>query len=103
MNKLLTLGLGIVVFGIACKRPGDPFPRICTDKGWYKVNDTIQLSNCSDRSQAQRWVLPDGTTSTNATIYFVPGEAKEYYFDLYVTHEDFVNEYKASRTIYVAP
>ena len=103
MNKMLFLLAGVLLTAVACKRPGEPFPRICTDKGSYKVNDTIQLSNCSDRSQAQRWVLPDGTTTTQATFYYVPTSSKGYTFDLYVTNDEFVNEYKATRTVYVNP
>jgi hypothetical protein len=48
--------------------------------------------------------MPDGSQSTAAYVYFVPPTAAtSYTFRLYVTDEDFVQEYEAVKTIYVNP
>lgn len=88
---------------VSCKRKGEPEPKICTDRNDYRLTDTIRLTNCSENYTAQRWLLPDGTQSTAATVYFVPQAPIAYTFRLFVTNEDFVQEYQAIREITVAP
>jgi hypothetical protein len=94
----------LAVIAVGCKKKGEPYPRICTDKNDYRIVDTIRLENCSERYTKQRWVMPDGSQSTAAYVYFVPPTAAtSYTFRLYVTDEDFVQEYEAVKTIYVNP
>lgn len=97
----LIIALAFVIVG--CKRKGEPFPRICTPKEDFFMKDTIKLSNCSERYTKQRWVMPDGSVSTTTDVYFVPSAPITYTFKLYVTDEDFVQEYEAVRQITVAP
>lgn len=93
----LLIILSVVLCGLySCDRPGEPEVRICTTKDVYKTTDTIKLSNCSLRSQKQRWVLPDGNTATDKEIYYVPSGAGVYNFTIYVSNDDFVNEYATS-------
>lgn len=98
MKQFLLL-LCIAVFAIACKRRGEPKPIICINDKVYKTLDTITVVNCSERYTKQRWVLPDGASSNNNTVFFVPIEAGTYTFKLYVSDDDFVNEYEAIRQI----
>ena len=93
----------VVLVAIGCKRKGEPFPRICTPKQDYVMGDTIKLTNCSDRYTKERWVMPDGVTSTANTVYFIPLAPITYTFKLYVTDEDFVQEFEAVRQLTVAP
>jgi hypothetical protein len=91
----------IVISFIACQRNGAPDVRICSGKDSYKTTDTLKMLNCSLRSQKQRWVLPDGTKSNDNTVYYVPTGAGNYEFTLYVSDDDFVNEYSTSYTAIV--
>jgi hypothetical protein len=94
----------LILLGFAsCKRKGEPEPKICTDKNDYRLTDTIRLTNCSENYTGQRWLLPDGTQSTASSVYFVPQAPIAYTFRLFVTDEDFVQEYQAIREITVAP
>lgn len=94
---------GLLMLTVACKRKGEPFPRICTSKEEFSMKDTIKLTNCSERYTKQRWVMPDGSTSTASYVYFIPTAPITYSFKLYVSDEDFVQEYEAVKQITVAP
>lgn len=91
----------LVLTVASCRRPGAPYPRICPAKESYRITDTIQVTNCSERFSTQRWVLPDGSTSVNPTAFYVPPSAGSYTFKLYVSDDDFVNEYGAEKVIIV--
>ena len=93
----------VVLVAVGCKRTGEPFPRICTPKEEFNMTDTIKLTNCSERFTKQRWVMPDGSTSTASFVYFIPTAPITYTFKLYVSDEDFVQEYEAVKQITVAP
>jgi hypothetical protein len=95
--------VGVLTMAVSCKRNGEPYPRICTPKEDFNMKDTIKLSNCSERYTKQRWVMPDGSTSLASDVYFIPSAPITYTFKLYVTDEDFVQEYEAVRQITVAP
>jgi hypothetical protein len=101
--KYLIVLVAIVSIAVGCKRKGEPFPRICSNKEVYKMGDTIKVSNCSDRYTKQRWLMPDNTQSTADYAYFVPLSSDSFTFRLYVTDENFVQEYEAIKTLYVAP
>ncbi|MBL7755489.1 MAG: hypothetical protein JNM44_13525 [Chitinophagaceae bacterium] len=97
MKRILLLSTLSLLFLIACRRPGAPEPLICSDKTVYKVLDTMRVNNCSKNFSKQRWVLPDGSPSTLESVYFVATTPGIYTFKLYVSDDDFVNEYE---TIY---
>lgn len=101
--KYAVLMMLMVLAATGCKRKGEPIPKICTSKTDYRMTDTIRLDNCSERYTKQRWLLPDGSQSTAAYVYFVPTAPISYTFRLYVTDEDYVQEYEAIREITVAP
>lgn len=92
----------ILLFGLyACDKPGEPDARICPGKDSYKTTDTIKMINCSLRSQKQRWVLPDGTQSTDNEVFYIPNGAGVYNFTIYVSDDDFVNEYATTLGVIV--
>lgn len=100
----------LTLFALACKRKGEPFPRICTEtvttvaeEVTIKLTDTLALVNCSERYSKQRWVMPDGATSNKETVYFVPPYIGDFIVKLYVSDDDFVNEYEAIRKVKVVP
>jgi hypothetical protein len=101
--KYLLLVVAVLSLAVGCKRKGEPVPKICTSKENYKYTDTIRLENCSDRYTKQRWLMPDGSQSTASVVYFVPTAPITYQFRLYVTDENFVQEYEAIKEITVAP
>ena len=102
---------GILAFSLlACKRSGEPIPRICTqtnnavnDLVTIKLGDTLALVNCSEKSTRQRWVMPDGGNSTQETVYFIPSNVDTYTVRLFVSNNDFVNEYQAIQRVAVIP
>jgi hypothetical protein len=101
---MISLGL------FACKRKGEPEPRICTqakeslnDDVTIKITDTLTLINCSKRYTYQRWEMPDGATSTKETVYFVPDGIGLFVVKLFVSDDDFVNEYQAVKNVTVIP
>ncbi len=88
-----------IMFVTACQRKKEPFPKICPNKPSYKVNDTMQVVNCSKDFTKQRWVLPDGSTSTQGTVYFVPTTPGSYLFTLFVSNADYISDYKVTYTL----
>lgn len=103
MKKIMILSL-VVLAAVACrKKKGEPKPRICTNKEFYKVNDTMTLENCSLNSTRQKWILPDGTTSLNPIIKYVVNQSGDFTFRLYVGNENFVQDYEAIHTVSVTP
>lgn len=109
MKQLIVL-LAFCLFIISCKRRGEPVPAICTkesitqgDNVTIRLTDTLALVNCSKRSTKQRWVMPDGGSSTNETAYFVPTSTGTFQVRLYVSNDDFVNEYEDVKNIIVTP
>lgn len=93
----------IFLLSISCRRPGAPDPKICSSKTSYVLADTIKLENCSKRYTKQRWLLPDGSQSTSGNIFFKAPSPGSYQFRLFVSDEDFVNEYEAIYTAVVNP
>jgi hypothetical protein len=100
MKKIFFIALILGAF-VACKKSGSPEAKICVSKEIYKTTDTIQLVNCSLRSSKQRWVLPNGVRSMDKTIYYVPNGAGSYSFTIYVSDDDFVNEYTTTQIVVV--
>ncbi|MEZ5046247.1 MAG: hypothetical protein R2831_04575 [Chitinophagaceae bacterium] len=100
---ILGLSFFFVAFLSACRKPNAPEPLICNEKTIFSVKDTIKMSSCSKNAETYRWVLPDGSTSTLESVYFVAPQAGSYLFTLYVSNPKFVNEYKATQTITVNP
>ena len=105
---LFLLSVCLVLF--ACKRKGAPYPLICTEANitagdliTIKQTDTLVLVNCSKNYSKQRWVMPDGGTSTNETVYFIPTGIDTFLVRLYVGDDDFLNEYEAVRRVAVIP
>lgn len=101
--RLIICSLLIALGLFACRRPNPPEPLICTADGGHKVLDTIRMENCSKKFTTQRWILPDGSPSTLPNVYYVPQAAGSYTFQLFVSDNDFVNEYKAIYTVEVNP
>lgn len=108
--KQLFLFAFILLFAISCKRKGEPYPRICTETNeavddfvTMKLSDTLTLVNCSKRYTKQRWVMPDGGTSTQETVYFIPTGLDTFTIRLFVSDDDFVNEYEAIKQVVVNP
>ncbi len=89
------LFMATVIF-FSCRKKDTPEPRICPDKQSYTKTDTMRVVSCSKYNTKQRWILPDGSPSTQSTVYFVPGVAGAYTFTLFVSSDDFVNEYKTT-------
>jgi hypothetical protein len=83
------------------KKKGEPKSIICTDKMVYAKTDTVKLTNCSENFTKQRWLLPDGTQSTAAAVYFVPPTVGSYKFSLYVSNDDFIYDYESFKYIEV--
>ncbi len=109
MKQLLLL-LSICLFAFACKRKGEPIPSICTESAasvddlvTIKQTDTLVLVNCSKHFTTQRWVMPDGGTSTDATVYFIPSGVDTFLVHLYVSNDAFVSEYEAVKRVAVIP
>jgi hypothetical protein len=109
MKQFLVV-LTLLSFFIACKKKGEPIPRICVetkdaidDQVTIKYDDTLALVNCSERFSNQRWVMPDGGSSTDASVYFVPPALGSYTVRLYVSNKEFLNEYEAVKQITVIP
>ena len=103
-SRLFTL-LVMLVFATlivtSCKRKKEPFPKICPNKTSYSINDTVQVVNCSEDFTKQRWILPDGSTSTQGTVYFVPSTPGSYLFTLFVSNNDYISDYKVTQYITV--
>ena len=86
----------MVVLATSCrKKAGEPEAKICANKTSYVKQDTIILENCSKNFTKQRWILPDGTHTTNGTVYFVPASVGTYKFSLYVSNDDYIYDYEA--------
>ncbi|MBK7763361.1 MAG: hypothetical protein IPI46_08295 [Bacteroidetes bacterium] len=109
MKPFLLLAL-IILMAVSCKRNGEPYPRICTETNeeindlvTMKLADTLTLVNCSKRYNKQRWVMPDGGTSTQETVYFIPSGLDTFTIRLFVSDDDFVNEYEATKRVVVNP
>jgi len=109
MKHLLFLAC-IALFAISCQRRGEPVARICTEANissgenvTVHLNDTLVLVNCSERYTKQRWLIPGGGTSNDETAYFVPTTVGFFNVYLYVSDEDFVNEYEAVKIVEVLP
>lgn len=104
----LILTLSLLFF--ACKRKGEPFPRICTESAntvgdvvTMKLTDTLVLVNCSEHYTKQRWVMPDGGSSVNPTVYFIPSGLDTVIVRLFVSNDDFLNEFEATKRVAVIP
>jgi hypothetical protein len=94
----------------ACERRGEPVPLICTeakisvnDQVTIRQSDTLVLVNCSKRFSKQRWELPNGGTSTSETVYYIPESTGTFEIRLFVSNDDFVNEYEAVKYVVVNP
>ncbi|MBP9933070.1 MAG: hypothetical protein KBF25_05205 [Chitinophagaceae bacterium] len=103
MKQMLLLTVFAVLVLISCRRPGAPEPLICSDRSVYQVLDTIKMNNCSKNFSKQRWILPDGSPSTLESVYYVAQNPGIYTFKLYVSDDDFVNEYETMYQIQVNP
>ena len=101
MKKICLFGLVLSVGFLACKKRGEPDAKICASKDVYKISDTLKMVNCSERSTKQRWVMPDGTKSTDNQVYYVPTGAGNYAFTIYVSDDDFISEYAHTYTAVV--
>jgi hypothetical protein len=94
----------------ACKRKGEPIPSICTESAisagdlvTMKLSDTLVLVNCSKNYTIQRWMMPDGGSSSSETVYFIPPYVDTFTVQLFVSNDHFVNEYKAIKRVAVIP
>jgi hypothetical protein len=101
--KNSVLILVVLISFIACKKKQEPQPQICFGKEIYKYKDTIVVSNCSKYYTGLRWVMPDGTQTKVETIYFVPSAPNIYTFTIYVNNNDYITEYKTTKSITVTP
>ena len=110
MMKYCLLICCLVLCLFACKRRGEPVPKICPqgkevidNKVTIKLTDTLILVNCSERFTKLRWEMPDGGTSTQETVFYVPSTIGIFDAHLFVSNNDFVNEYEAVQQIEVIP
>ncbi len=108
--KQLFLILSLSLLFFACKRKGEPVPLICTESATavgdvvtIHLKDTLALVNCSTHYTKQRWVMPDGGSSNNPTVYFIPAGLDTVTVHLFVSNDDFVNEYEAIKRVAVLP
>jgi hypothetical protein len=101
--KYSVLILVVLLSFIACKKKHEPEPQICFGKEIYKYKDTIAVNNCSNHFTGSRWVLPDGTQTKAATVYYVPPTPGIYTFTIYVNNNDYISEYKTTKSITVTP
>lgn len=101
--KQIILFSFLFITWVACRKKNQPEPRICVGSESYFYKDTMLISNCSAHFDHIRWVLPDGTTSTADQIYYIAPAPGLYTFTLFAGNDDFVNEYKTTRTVTVNP
>lgn len=110
MMKAIYVLFLVSLMAISCKRKGEPHPLICTEAAitsgnlvTVKLGDTLVLVNCSERYTRQHWVMPDGGTSTGERVYFIPTGVDTFSVRLFVSNDDFVNEYEAIQRVAVIP
>ena len=101
--KYFFILMGLAIFLFACDKKGEPFAEICSTKVSYKLTDTIRVDNCSKRYTKQRWLLPDGTISYGDYAYFIPTTSGVFTFKLFVSNDEFVNDFEATKNITVNP
>ena len=108
-NLLLALCVGSLWL-VSCERRGAPVPKICTNAKVgvgnlvsMKLGDTLTLVSCSEHTTRQRWVMPDGGSSTNNTVYYVAATLDTVTVHLYVGNDDFVQEYETTERIAILP
>ena len=101
--KYFFILMGLAIFLFACDKKGEPFSEICSTKVSYKLTDTIRVDNCSKRYTKQRWLLPDGTISYGDYAYFIPTTSGVFTFKLFVSNDEFVNDFEATKNITVNP
>ncbi|HMT35302.1 MAG: PKD domain-containing protein [Bacteroidetes bacterium] len=101
--KYFFILIGLALFLFACDKKGEPFAEICSNKVSYKLTDTIRVDNCSKRYTKQRWLLPDGTISYGDYAYFIPTTSGVFTFKLFVSNDEFVNDFEATKNLTVNP
>ena len=108
--KAIYLLFLLSLLAISCKRKGEPHPLICTEAAitqgnlvTVKLGDTLVLVNCSENFTRQRWVMPDGGSSIGEKVYFIPTGIDTFTVRLFVSNDDFVNEYEAIQRVAVLP
>ena len=101
--KYFFILIGLAPFLFACDKKGEPFAEICSNKVSYKLTDTIRVDNCSKRYTKQRWLLPDGTISYGDYAYFIPTTSGVFTFKLFVSNDEFVNDFEATKNLTVNP
>lgn len=92
--------LVFVLFASACVKNKEPKARICEDNPIVITTaDTIELENCSDHYDAQRWDLPNGAFSTQKKVDIASNIPASYLIKLSVTNNDFRNNYIVERKL----
>ena len=101
--KYILIIFSLAIFVLSCDKKGEPFAAICFSKPSYKLTDTIRVDNCSKKYTKQRWLLPDGTTSYGDYVYYIPTTSGKFTFTLYVSNDEFVNDFEVSKEVTVFP
>jgi len=103
MKAIAILSLSAaIIFMASCVKPKEPRARICPEEPVViTTNDTLQLENCSENYDTQRWDLPNGAFSTQNKIAFASATVGEFIITLKVKNNDYANDYIAERKIKV--
>ena len=96
------LGFGAILLAYSSCKPAEPVANICPELPLViTTQDTLVLENCSLNSNTQRWELPNSATSSQTSVAFYSSTPGVFEVKLYVSNDDYANDYEATREITV--
>ncbi len=90
----------LMILMAACIKPKEPRARICPEEPLVITTaDTLELENCSDNYDTQRWDLPNGAFSNQNKIAVTNASPTTYKVQLSVSNNEYANDYVTTRTL----
>lgn len=84
----------------SCTKNKEPKAAICADEPVVITTaDTLELENCSENFDSQRWDLPNGAFSDQKKVAVTSATPATYLIKLSVSNDDFANNYIVERKV----
>ena len=103
MKSLEILVFSVLIISMAsCIKSKEPRARICPEEPLViTTKDTIELENCSDHYDSQRWELPNGVFSAQNKVGITSATPTTFNIKLAVSNNEYANDYVTTRTLKV--
>ena len=90
----------VIILMASCVKPKEPQARICPDDPVViRFGDTLELENCSENFETQRWELPDNAFSTQRKVAIASNTPLSFLVKLAVRNADYARDYIAERKV----